>query len=149
MSIREYQRDAKATIASWNLRRKFFWALAILILGVVAYYSFYIFYPYSEGTRTGYVRKLSHKGFVFKTWEGELQMPMTTAAAPTDGSQMALGGNVWSFSVSSSNKQVIQSLQKAEQAGARVTLHYTQYLKQFDWRGETVYFINQVSQAPQ
>ena len=31
-------------------------------------------YTYSEGTRTGYVQKLSHKGWTCKTWEGELAM---------------------------------------------------------------------------
>src|SRR5262245_23040686 len=31
-------------------------------------------YTYSSGDRTGYVQKFSHKGWVCKTWEGELAM---------------------------------------------------------------------------
>ena len=31
-------------------------------------------YTYSQGTRTGFVQKLSRKGWVCKTWEGELAM---------------------------------------------------------------------------
>jgi len=29
-------------------------------------------WSYSEGTRAGYVQKFSHKGWICKTWEGEL-----------------------------------------------------------------------------
>jgi hypothetical protein len=39
-------------------------------------------YSYSEGTRTGYVQKLSRKGWVCKTWEGELAMTTQPGVAP-------------------------------------------------------------------
>ena len=89
------------------------------------------------------MRKLSNKGFVYKTWEGELQMPGITSAA--DGNQMVTGGNIWLFSVKRGEDQVIKDLQEAEASNTRVTLHYKQYLKQFEWRGETVYFVDKVA----
>ncbi len=39
-------------------------------------------YSYSEGTRTGYVQKLSRKGWVCKTWEGELAMATAPGVSP-------------------------------------------------------------------
>lgn len=143
MSIQEYQTSLKDRVASWNLFRKAMWILGIALLCFIAYVVFYVYYPYSEGTRTGYMRKLSHKGMVFKTYEGELQMPGITSAA--DGNQMVTGGNIWLFSVKRSEDQVVKDLQDAEANNLRVTLHYTQYLKQFDWRGETVYFVDKVT----
>jgi hypothetical protein len=119
------------------------WVLAIALLCFVGYVAFYVYYPYSSGTRTGYMRKLSYKGFLFKTYEGELQMPGITSAA--DGNQMVTGGNIWLFSVKRSDDEVVKALQEAEAAGSRVTLHYTQYLKQFQWRGETPYFVTKVT----
>ncbi len=143
MSIQEYQSGVKDRVTSWHLKRKLFWFLGIALLCFAVYVAFYVYYPYSEGTRTGYMRKLSNKGFVYKTWEGELQMPGITSAA--DGREMVTGGNIWLFSVKRGEDQVVKDLQDAEASNARVTLHYTQYLKQFDWRGETVYFVDKVT----
>lgn len=39
-------------------------------------------YTYSTGTRTGYVQKLSKKGWVCKTWEGELAMATAPGVSP-------------------------------------------------------------------
>ena len=124
MSIQEYQSGVKDRISSWHLKRKLFWFLGIALLCFVGYVAFYVYYPYSEGTRTGYMRKLSNKGLVFKTWEGELQMPGITSAS--DGREMVTGGNIWLFSVKRGEDQVIKDLQEAEASNARVTLHYTQ-----------------------
>ena len=49
----------------------------LLILGVVGC-AIWIFaalnFVYSRGERAGYVQKLSRKGWIIKTWEGELAM---------------------------------------------------------------------------
>jgi hypothetical protein len=145
MSIQDYQDRAKSEVASWHLMRKFLWIVALLVVGFSIYAAAVVFYPYSEGTRTGVLQKLSHKGYVIKTWEGELQM--RGVITPQDGSPMNMGGNIWQFSVGRGQDGVIQALQNAEAKGSRVTLHYTQYSRQFDWRGETVYFVNQVTDA--
>ena len=121
-------------------RRLILIALLILALGA-AYSAFVLYYPLSDGERTGVVRKLSHKGYVFKTWEGELQM--SSFVTPADPTQTINGGNIWLFSAES-NDATINALKSAEQHGQRVTLHYKQYMKTFFWRGETPYFITGV-----
>ena len=48
--------------------------LGIGIVGIIgillAYYAFIYFVTYSEGTRSGELIKVSHKGVIVKTWEG-------------------------------------------------------------------------------
>ena len=39
-------------------------------------------FAYSRGNRVGYVQKLSQKGWVCKTWEGELQISSIPGSAP-------------------------------------------------------------------
>ena len=46
--------------------------LLIALLGVYTWFS--LTWSYSNGERTGYVQKFSHKGWLCKTWEGELTM---------------------------------------------------------------------------
>ncbi len=46
--------------------------IGILILSAVSYFSFLYYATYSEGIRSGELIKFSHKGMLFKTWEGEI-----------------------------------------------------------------------------
>jgi hypothetical protein len=49
-----------------------FWIilLPVVLLGLYTWGS--LSWVYSDGERIGYVQKLSHKGWICKTWEGEL-----------------------------------------------------------------------------
>lgn len=47
---------------------------ALLILAFVAFSWLTLHWAYSTGERAGYVQKLSRKGWVCKTWEGEMAM---------------------------------------------------------------------------
>lgn len=53
------------------------WALLLLVL-IAALFALYLAvvlnWSYSRGERAGYVQKFSKKGWVCKTWEGELAM---------------------------------------------------------------------------
>jgi hypothetical protein len=51
-----------------------FLLLLVPLLLAVGYAFFAWKWVYSEGERAGFVQKLSKKGFVCKTWEGELSM---------------------------------------------------------------------------
>jgi hypothetical protein len=56
--------------------------LGLPIVGVTAWSMIALGYTYSTGTRTGYVQKLSRKGWVCKTWEGELAMATAPGVSP-------------------------------------------------------------------
>jgi hypothetical protein len=49
-------------------------ALAVLAALVAAYFWAALSWSYSSGERAGWVQKLSNKGWVCKTWEGELSL---------------------------------------------------------------------------
>ena len=88
-------------------------------------------YSYSSGERVGYVQKLSRKGWLCKTWEGELQMSNIPGSAPM----------LFQFSVrSDSLAHAIEAL-----AGSQVALRYDQHVGvPSDCFGETEYFVKAV-----
>jgi len=55
-------------------------ALPLLVVGIWSAVA--LSYTYSSGTRTGYVQKLSKKGWLCKTWEGELAMATAPGVSP-------------------------------------------------------------------
>ena len=61
------------------------WILVVLALtlGVgTAYVYATLSWSYSDGERVGYVQKFSRKGYVCKTWEGELAMVAVPGSTP-------------------------------------------------------------------
>ena len=48
--------------------------VGVAIAVVVAFTAFTLHWSYSDGERAGYVQKLSRKGWLCKTWEGEMAM---------------------------------------------------------------------------
>lgn len=60
-------------------------ALLLVVVVVVlctGYMMFVLNWSYSKGDRIGYVQKFSEKGWLCKTWEGELQMLPVPGAIP-------------------------------------------------------------------
>ncbi|WP_085814636.1 hypothetical protein [Geoanaerobacter pelophilus] len=55
--------------------------LAVLLL-FVAYVYAALHFSFSKGDRVGYVQKFSEKGWVCKTWEGELQILPVPGSIP-------------------------------------------------------------------
>lgn len=48
--------------------------VGVVIAAVLVYLLVVLKWSYSEGERVGYVQKFSNKGWLCKTWEGELAM---------------------------------------------------------------------------
>ena len=89
---------------------------------------------YSEGARTGVVVKLSQKGLVFKTWEGEMNVGSASAG---EGGVMV--PTVFQFSIT--DPAVIATVSEAAESGRKTTLMYKQKLV-LPWRqGSTSYLI--------
>lgn len=94
---------------------------------------------YSEGERTGVLTKLSKKGYVWKTWEGELNL-----GGMSDNGGGTAVPNVWRFSVA--DDAVAQKMLPAATGAKRVTLKYTEVWKASFTQGQTDYFITGVRQ---
>src|SRR5688572_17457591 len=91
-------------------------------------------YTYSSGDRAGYVQKFSKKGWVCKTWEGELSMVNIPGQAQER----------WYFTVR--NDSIAQAITKA--MGQRVSLTYEEHRGvPFSCIGETSYFVTGVRPA--
>jgi lysophospholipid acyltransferase (LPLAT)-like uncharacterized protein len=103
--------------------------LAILVLAGFTWLTLH--WTYSEGERAGFVQKLSHKGWICKTWEGEMAMvtmPGTVAEK-------------FYFTVPSETV----AAQLNANPGKRMSLHYEQH----KWIpsscfGDTEYFVTGV-----
>jgi hypothetical protein len=80
------------------------------VLLVAAYFWLALQWSYSSGERAGWVQKFSHKGWLCKTWEGELAL----VSLP--------GSTVEKFYFTVHDDRVAKDIQAA--VGKRVTLHY-------------------------
>lgn len=109
---------------------------AIVILVVLLLPLIYInfFDTYSDGTRVGHVVKMSHKGFLLKTWEGQLDV----AGSATD----VQGRVLWEFSVD--DDDIVRQIETAQTQGKRVKIHYQEEVYVAPWRGETNYIVDRI-----
>jgi hypothetical protein len=83
------------------------------VLALAAWTVIALTFSYSEGTRTGYNQKLSRKGWLCKTWEGELALSNVPGQAP----------QIFTYSVR--DDAVAAQIQKLE--GRRVALAYEEH----------------------
>ena len=69
-----------------EIKKKVLKVAVVMIVATVVLCAGYIAialnWSYSKGERIGYVQKFSEKGWLCKTWEGELQMLPITGALP-------------------------------------------------------------------
>ncbi|MCX8099032.1 MAG: hypothetical protein N3F11_08565 [Casimicrobiaceae bacterium] len=85
-----------------------------LVLGAFTLFAGYLYlmwqWSYSTGEQVGVVQKLSKKGWICKTWEGELNMVVLPGSLPEK-----FAFTVWSDEVAAEINRL---------AGRRVRLHY-------------------------
>ncbi len=86
--------------------------MAAIVLSV-GYVVAVLNWSYSKGERIGYVQKFSEKGWLCKTWEGELQMLPVPGAIPEK------------FVFSVRDKSVITKINSS--LGKKVSLEYEQH----------------------
>lgn len=111
-------------------RRTLWIVLAGLLVSGIGYYV-YRTYTISEGSRSGTLFKISKKGVVFKTYEGQLHLA---------GSAMLTTQSTWDFSAADAN--VYTELQKYE--GKNVKCYYKEKVDAFPWQGDTDYLVYRV-----
>ena len=122
--------------------KKIILILLVVLIGV----GLFLYYgTYSEGTRAGIIMKVSKKGTIFKTWEG--QMNLQTFGAVKDPSNII--SETFTFSVEKGNDELIDKLEKAALSGQRVNLIYKERFMHFFWRGDTKIFAVDVETSEQ
>jgi hypothetical protein len=113
--------------------------LLIALLVVAALTAAYIWlalnWSYSSGERAGWVQKFSYKGWVCKTWEGELALVSTP------------GATVEKFFFTVHDEAAAAQIQRA--VGLRVMLHYEEKVGlPTSCFGDTRYFVTTVAISP-
>ena len=114
-----------------EIRKKAVKIAAVLIVTTVALFAGYVMivlnWSYSKGERVGYVQKFSEKGWLCKTWEGELQMLPVPGAIPEK------------FLFSVRDKAVIDKINLS--MGKKVSVSYEQHIGiPTDCFGESEYY---------
>lgn len=113
---------------------KVFARLLLIFIGLVLVLSFAwtwfsLSWSYADGERAGYVQKFSNRGWICKTWEGEIAMVTMPGAIPEK------------FEFTVREESVVQQINAL--AGKRVVLHYRQHkFVPTTCFGETEYFVD-------
>jgi hypothetical protein len=113
----------------------FLWLIGLLAIAVLLFAGYVwvmLHWSYSAGERAGWVQKLSKKGYICKTWEGEMAMVAMPGSMPEK-----FAFTVW-------DDQVAQSIQRL--MGQRVSLHYEEHIGlPGSCFGETRHFVKSVT----
>ncbi len=115
-------------------------ATILIVFALVIYWKYS--FTYSEGYRAGLLQKISYKGNIFKTYEGEMILSSIQSSA-----NVALASEKFFFSVT--DKEVAMQLEKLQ--GQSVILHYREKNGTLPWKGESTYFVDslKVNNSPQ
>jgi hypothetical protein len=119
------------------------WLLITVLLGGIIVFSFTYWAVYDEGVRAGNVLRISKKGIIFKTYEGQLNLQTFGALKGANPIMES-----FDFSVDAESTDVVKDLEAVALSGERVNLHYVKRYYTFPWRGDTKYFITKVERVP-
>lgn len=125
--------QAGASAKKWAFRGVF-GGLGLLVVGTLAYTFFTLHFTYSNGERVGYVQKLSKRGWICKTDEGDLAMV----------NQPGQSAEMFAFTVR--DDAIVKQID--ELSGHRVVLIYEEHRGiPSSCFGDTSYFVTGVRKA--
>jgi hypothetical protein len=111
------------------------WVIAFIVLILISIIYVKYFYTYSEGYRAGLLQKFSHKGAIFKTYEGEIIL-----SSVSSNRDVPLASEKFLFSVT--NKSLIRQFDTLQ--GQPVIVHYMQKNAPVFWRGDSPYLVDSI-----
>lgn len=109
--------------------------IAIVVVALVLFLSVRYYWVFGDGVKAGTLNYVVRKGYVFKTYEGELIQTGLQSKAPN-----SMQSNEFLFSVD--NKGVAEKLELA--SGKQVQLHYKEYVGTLPWRGYSKYVVDSI-----
>lgn len=108
--------------------KSFIWKILLVIVLIIAMMVYWFYFNvYSDGERKGTLIKLTKKGNVFKTVEGEMWLSCRQVV------------NAEKFYFSITDKQLADSLANLQDECLQVT--YQQHRKPLPWRGDSEYIV--------
>jgi hypothetical protein len=118
-----------------TVKKVFKWLVILIIVLLISIFYWKYFYTYSEGYRAGLLQKFSHKGAIFKTYEGEIILSSVSSTR-----DVALASEKFLFSVT--NKAIVRQFDTLQ--GRTVIVHYRQKNSTVFWRGDSPYLVDSV-----
>jgi hypothetical protein len=109
--------------------------IGLIVIALVVIIWFYFRYerPFGEGVKAGTLNYVVYKGYLWKTWEGEVILAGFQ-------NKPVLQSNEFTFSIE--NTAVAKQLELA--SGKEVQLHYHEYLGALPWRGVSKFVVDSV-----
>ena len=99
--------------AGFRFGRLLLWLVLVVVAGIALWTMFTLSWAYSEGDRAGVLQKFSKKGWLCKTYEGELALYIVGGVAP----------QIWQFST----RDEALAKQLGAAVGKNIQLHYTEH----------------------
>jgi hypothetical protein len=118
-----------------SFKSYFWWSIVGALVLIGLYTAFMLWWSYSDGERAGVLQKFSKRGWVCKTYEGELALYVVGGIAP----------QIWDFSV----RDAVVAEQLSRAVGQQVRLHYSEHPGlPTNCFGDTDYFVNRIEVIP-
>jgi hypothetical protein len=109
--------------------------IGVIVLVVALIYYFRYGRPFGEGVKAGTLNYVVYKGWLWKTYEGEVIL-----AGFQNKVNSSLQSNEFTFSID--NEAVAKRLELA--SGKEVQLHYYEYVGTLPWRGVSKFIVDSI-----
>lgn len=125
------------------MKSKFLKILTLIILLGIAVIVGLSLINYGDGVRAGTVLKLNKRGYVFKTYEGEMNLGMVI----NEGVASSGIPQLWTFTLKD-DPELIQKVTDAMLSGKRVGLKYKQKYLVWPWVGNSKNIVYDIESEP-
>ena len=119
-----------------TVKKILLWIIGLSITGFVLVVILALFANFSSGYRVGRIIKVSEKGYVFKTNEGQLN---TGGFSEGDGDMTS---SIWEFSIKRGDTEILEQLKNSNKDMVR--LYYDEKFVRIPFLGDTKYFVTKV-----
>jgi hypothetical protein len=110
-------------------------SVAVIVLIGLLFFVVRYYWVFGDGVKAGTLNYIVHKGYIFKTYEGELIQTGLQSKVPN-----SLMSNEFTFSID--NEAVARKLELA--SGKDVQLHYKEYVGALPWRGYSKFVVDSI-----
>jgi hypothetical protein len=109
--------------------------VAVVVLGLVMFFIGRYYFVFGSGMKAGTLNYVVYKGYVFKTYEGEMILTGLQSKGPA-----SMSSNEFLFSIT--NKDLAMKLMV--NAGKEMVLHYNEYNGALPWRGYSKFVVDSI-----
>ncbi|HTR31641.1 MAG TPA: hypothetical protein VMH27_20355 [Puia sp.] len=117
------------------MKRVFGVIIGVILLVLVIFFVMRYYFVFGEGVKAGTLNYVVKKGYLFKTYEGEMILTGLQSKAPA-----SMQSNEFTFSIT--DAALAQKLML--NSGREMQLHYKEYVGSVPWRGYSKFVVDSV-----